>query len=50
MLYFTMQCMNFLVSVYLNKEAASEDRATVLSFRSLSTNLSYGTLRSFTPV
>ena len=42
MLYFTMQCMNFLVSVYLNKEAASEDRATVLSFRSLSTNLSYG--------
>lgn len=42
LLYFTMYCMNFLVSVYLNKEAASEKRATVLSFRSLATNLSYG--------
>ena len=42
MLYFTMQCMNYFVSVYLNKEAESEKRATILSFRSLATNLSYG--------
>mgnify|MGYP001163000998 FL=1 len=42
MLYFTMQCMNYFVSVYLNQEAESEKRATILSFRSLATNLSYG--------
>ena len=42
MLYFTYQCMNYFASIYLNKEAESEKRATVLSFRSLSTNLSYG--------
>ena len=30
------------VSVYLNQEAESEKRATILSFRSLATNLSYG--------
>ena len=37
-----MQIMNYLVSRYLNEEASSERRATVLSFRGLSTNLSYG--------
>jgi MFS family permease len=42
LLYATMQIMNYLVSRYLNEEASSERRATVLSFRGLSTNLSYG--------
>ena len=42
LLWVSMQCMGFLVSCYLNEEASSEQRATVLSFRGLSTNLSYG--------
>ena len=42
LLYATMQIMNYLVSRYLNEEASSDRRATVLSFRGLSTNLSYG--------
>jgi hypothetical protein len=37
-----MQIMNYLVSRYLNEQASSDRRATVLSFRGLSTNLSYG--------
>ena len=42
LLYATMQSMNYLASRYLNEEAPSEQRATVLSFRGLSTNISYG--------
>ena len=42
LLWVSMQCMGFMVSCYLNEEASSEQRATVLSFRGLSTNLSYG--------
>ena len=42
LLYATMQIMNYLVSRYLNEEASSERRATVLSFRGLTTNISYG--------
>ena len=42
LLYATMQAMNYLASRYLNEEAPSEQRATVLSFRGLSTNVSYG--------
>ena len=34
----------FFVSFYLNRETASEQRATVLSFKGLSYNLSYGML------
>lgn len=34
----------FFVSFYLNRETASEQRATVLSFKGLSYNLSYGVL------
>ena len=37
-----MQVLNYLVSRYLNEQAPSEQRATVLSFRGLATNLSYG--------
>ena len=42
LLWVSMQCMGFMESCYLNEEASSEQRATVLSFRGLSTNLSYG--------
>ena len=42
LLYATMQSMNYLASRYLNEAAPSEQRATVLSFRGLSTNVSYG--------
>ena len=42
LLYSTMQAMNYLASRYLNEHAPSEKRATVLSFRGLSTNVSYG--------
>lgn len=42
LLYASMQSMHFLISRYLNEEASSERRATVLSFRGLATNLSYG--------
>ena len=39
-----MHFMNFLVSRYLNAEADSDQRATVLSFKGLSTNVSYGAI------
>ena len=42
LLYAVMQCMNYLASRYLNENAPSDKRATVLSFRGLSTNLAYG--------
>ena len=42
LLYASMQCMSYLTSRYLNEQASSERRATVLSFRGLATNLSYG--------
>ena len=42
LLYASMQSMHYLTSRYLNEEASSEQRATVLSFKGLSTNLSYG--------
>ena len=41
-LYASIQLTGFFVSRYLNEVAASEHRATVLSFRGLSTNFSYG--------
>jgi hypothetical protein len=34
--------MNYLASRYLNEHAPSDQRATVLSFRGLTTNLAYG--------
>lgn len=42
LLYASIQLTGFFVSRYLNEVAASEQRATVLSFRGLSTNFSYG--------
>ena len=42
LLYAVMQCMNYLASRYLNEYAPSDKRATVLSFRGLTTNLAYG--------
>jgi hypothetical protein len=42
LLYASIQLMGFFVSRYLNEVALSEQRATVLSFRGLSTNFSYG--------
>jgi len=42
LLYAVMQCMNYLASRYLNEHSPSDKRATVLSFRGLSTNLAYG--------
>ena len=42
LLYASIQLMGFFVSRYLNEAAPSEQRATVLSFRGLSTNFSYG--------
>lgn len=41
-LYASIQLAGFFVSRYLNEAAPSEQRATVLSFRGLSTNFSYG--------
>lgn len=41
-LYASIQLTGFFVSRYLNEAAPSEQRATVLSFRGLATNLSYG--------
>jgi MFS family permease len=46
-LYASMQSMHYLVSRYLNEQASSERRATVLSFRGLCTNLSYGAVSLF---
>ena len=48
--YATMQSMNYLASRYLNEEAPSDKRATVLSFRGLSTNVSYGAVSCYTQV
>ncbi|WPJ97650.1 hypothetical protein SH580_08000 [Coraliomargarita algicola] len=42
LLYASIQLTGFFVSRYLNEAAPSEQRATVLSFRGLSTNFSYG--------
>ena len=42
LLYIAMYLMGFLVSRYLNEAAPSEQRATVLSFKGLSMNFSYG--------
>ena len=44
LLYASIQLMGFFVSRYLNEAASSDQRATVLSFRGLSTNFSYGTV------
>lgn len=41
-LYASIQFTGYFVSRYLNEVAPSEQRATVLSFRGLSTNFSYG--------
>ena len=41
-LYASMHMMGFFVSRYMNKIAPSEQRATVLSFKGLSTNVAYG--------
>lgn len=42
LLYAGMQLTSYLVSRYLNEEAPSEQRATILSLRGFSTNLIYG--------
>ncbi len=42
LLYGGMHLTGFFVSRYLNEVAPSEQRATILSFRGLSTNVSYG--------
>jgi MFS family permease len=42
LLYAAIQFTGYFVSRYLNEVAPSEQRATVLSFRGLSTNFSYG--------
>ena len=41
-LYASIQLTGFFVSRYLNEAAPSKQRATVLSFRGLTTNFSYG--------
>lgn len=41
-LYASIQMTGFFVSRYLNEVAPSEQRATILSFRGLSTNFAYG--------
>ncbi|MFT4900837.1 MAG: MFS family permease [Lentimonas sp.] len=41
-LYASIQLTSFFVSRYLNEMAPSEQRATILSFRGLSTNFAYG--------
>ncbi|MEM8868730.1 MAG: MFS transporter, partial [Verrucomicrobiota bacterium] len=42
LLYVAMGFTNFFVSRYMNEVAPSEQRATVLSFRGLTTNFAYG--------
>jgi len=42
LLYASIQLTGFFVSRYLNESVPSAERATVLSFRGLSTNFSYG--------
>lgn len=46
-LFAAMYFLNFFVSFYLNRETNSEERATVLSFKGLSTNLAYGATSLF---
>lgn len=41
-LYASIQMTGYFVSRYLNEAAPSEQRATILSFRGLSTNFAYG--------
>lgn len=41
-LWLSMRFLHFFISNYLNRVTNSENRATVLSFRGLSMNLSYG--------
>lgn len=43
-LWISMRLLHFFLSNYLNKVTDAENRATVLSFRGLSMNLSYGIL------
>ncbi|MGC6455617.1 MAG: MFS transporter [Coraliomargaritaceae bacterium] len=43
-LFAALHFMNFFVSRYLNAEADSDQRATVLSFKGLSTNVTYGAI------
>jgi len=47
LLYVDMGMMNYLFSRYINEAAPSEQRATVLSFRGLSTNVAYGAVCLF---
>jgi MFS family permease len=47
LIYVGMGLTNFFVSRYLNEAAPSEQRATVLSFRGLSTNFTYGAVAIF---
>ncbi|MEM7790938.1 MAG: MFS transporter, partial [Verrucomicrobiota bacterium] len=47
MIYVGMGMTNFFVSRYMNEAAPSEQRATVLSFRGLTTNLAYGMVSIF---
>lgn len=41
-LWLAMRFLHFFISNYLNRVTASENRATVLSFRSMAMNLAYG--------
>lgn len=43
-LWFSMRLLHFFLSNYLNRVTNAENRATVLSFRGLSMNLTYGVL------
>jgi MFS family permease len=47
LLYVGMGMTNYFVSRYLNEVAPSEQRATVLSFKGLCTNLAYGAVSIF---
>lgn len=42
LLYLAMYWLNYFLSVYLNRITASDQRATVLSFKGLAFNLGYG--------
>jgi hypothetical protein len=42
LLHVAMHFMNYFGSRYLNEIAASEQRATILSFKGLATNIAYG--------
>jgi hypothetical protein len=47
LLFSSMHMVGFFLSHYLNKEASSEQRATVLSFKGLFLNLGYGAIGLF---